>query len=108
MAHAGLLTYLRPVSGGGLQPTADGPLIVHVLRTEFPFQVLLFSRYDDRVDQRHRTNERSQQPHAVDPDRDTELEQGERQIDRVPTSRFCCGLFRSKNLKDGCAGLALS
>jgi len=36
------------------------------------------------VDQRHRADECSQQPHAVDLDRDTELEQGELQIDRVP------------------------
>ena len=58
----------------GLQPAAHGRLIVQVLRTEFPFQVLLFSPYNDIVDQRHRPDERSQQPHAVDPDRDTELE----------------------------------
>jgi len=68
----------------GLQAAADGRLIVQVLSTEFPFQVLLFSPYDDIVDQRHRPDECSQQPHAVDPDRDTELEHGERQIDRVP------------------------
>ena len=36
------------------------------------------------MDQRHRADECSQQPHAVDLDRDTELEQGELQIDRVP------------------------
>src|SRR5215468_923238 len=69
---------------GDLQPAADGRLIFQVLGTEFPFQVLLFFRYDDSVDQRHRSHECSQQPHAVDPDRDTELEYGERKIDRVP------------------------
>jgi hypothetical protein len=69
---------------GSLQPAAHGRLIVQVLRTEFPFQVLLFSRYDDIVDQRDRPYKRGQQPHAVEPDRDTKLEHGERQIDRVP------------------------
>ena len=69
----------RLLSGGnkkvsGLQPAAHGRLILQVLRTEFPFKVLLFSPYDDVVDQRHRPDECSQQPHAVDPDRDTELE----------------------------------
>jgi hypothetical protein len=68
----------------GLQPAAHGRLIVQVLRTESPFGVLLFSPYDDIVDQRHRPDECGQQPHTVDPDRDTELEHGERQIDRVP------------------------
>ena len=73
----------RLLSGGnkkvsGLQPAAHGRLILQVLRTEFPFKVLLFSPYDDVVDQRHRPDECSQQPHAVDPDRDTELEHGER------------------------------
>jgi hypothetical protein len=67
-----------------LQPAAHGRLIVQVPRTEFPLQVPLFSRYNDIIHQRHRTEERCQQPHAVDPNRDTELEQGERQIDRVP------------------------
>jgi hypothetical protein len=57
--------------------------MVQVLRTEFPCQVLLFSQYDDIVDQRDRPYERGQQPHAVDPTRDTKLEHGERQIDRV-------------------------
>src|SRR5207247_8222663 len=60
-----------------------GSLIVQVLHTEFPFKVLLFSRYDDTVDECHRPDERGQQPHAVDPDRDTELQQRKRQIDRV-------------------------
>ena len=68
----------------GLQPAAHGRLIVQVLRTEFQFQVLLFSPFEDIVDQRHCPDECSQQPHAVDPDSDTELEHGERQIDRVP------------------------
>jgi hypothetical protein len=35
---------------GGLQPASHGRFIVQVLFTEFPFQVLLFSRYDDIVD----------------------------------------------------------
>jgi hypothetical protein len=40
-----------------LQPPADRRLIVQVLRTEFPFQVLFFSRYDDGMDQRYRPDE---------------------------------------------------
>ena len=43
-----------------------------------------FSRYNEIVDQRHRPDGCGQQPHAVDPDRDAELEHGERQIDGVP------------------------
>ena len=58
------------ISGGnkkvsGLQPAAHGRLILQVLRTEFPFQVLLFSPYDDIVYQRHRPDECSQQPHEL-------------------------------------------
>ena len=68
----------------GLHAAADGRLILQALHTEFPFQVPLFSRHDHVVDQRHRPDEGSQQPNGVDPDRDTELEQGERQLDRVP------------------------
>jgi hypothetical protein len=36
------------------------------------------------VDERYHPNERGYQPEAVGPDRDTELEQLERQINRVP------------------------
>src|SRR5436309_12260660 len=60
---------------GGLQPAAYGRLVVKVLGTESPFQVLLFSSYDDVVDERHRPDQRRKQPHAVDPDRDTELQE---------------------------------
>ena len=55
---------LQPLVGG-LEPPAHGSLIVQVRRTEFPFKVLLFSRYDDTVDVCHRPDERGQQPHAV-------------------------------------------
>src|SRR5882672_3829542 len=68
----------------GLQPAAHGRLIAQVLRTESPFEVFLFSPYDEVVHERRRRDERRQQPHAVEPHRDTQLEQGERQIDRVP------------------------
>jgi hypothetical protein len=57
---------------GGLQPAVRGGLVVQVLGTESSFQVLLFSRYDDVVDERHGCNERGQQPQAVDPDRNSE------------------------------------
>src|SRR5262249_14338260 len=60
--------------------TPYSPSIAH--RISFPGTALL--PYDEIVDQRHRADECSQQPHAVDLDRDTELEQGELQIDRVP------------------------
>src|SRR5215470_4333542 len=53
---------------GCLQPAAHGRLVVQVLRTEFPFQVLLFFAYDDIVDERHRRDKRGEQPHAIDPD----------------------------------------
>src|SRR5215470_4972265 len=69
---------------GGLQPATHGGLVVQVLGTESSFQILLFSRYDDVMDERHRCNERGEQPQAVDPNRDPELEHRERQIDRVP------------------------
>jgi hypothetical protein len=71
---------------GRLQPATHRRLVVQVLCTEFPLQVLLFSQYDNIVDKGHGADERGQQPHAVDPDRDTKLEQRERQIDRIATA----------------------
>src|SRR5262245_58406531 len=43
---------------GGSQPAAHGRPIVQVLRTESPFEVLLFSPYDEVMHERHRPDER--------------------------------------------------
>src|SRR5437870_1828300 len=68
-----LQTLRTPVTG--LQPAAHGGLVLAVLSPEFSLQVLLLFRDDDVVDERHRADECGQQPQAVDPARDTELEQ---------------------------------
>jgi hypothetical protein len=65
----------------GLQPSAHGGFVVQVGRAEPPLQVPLFPRNDDPVDEAHRRDERRDQPQAVGPDRDAELQQRERQVD---------------------------
>jgi hypothetical protein len=72
---------------GGSQPAAHRGLVIQVLSAESPLQVLLLPPYDDEVNERYRCHERGQQPQAVGPDRNSELEQGERQIDRISAKR---------------------
>src|SRR5207249_12114287 len=66
-----------------LQPTPHGRLVVEVLRAELPLEVPFLSRDHDEGHHRERSDQRSHEPEAVDPDRKPELHQRERQVDRI-------------------------
>src|SRR5215831_2059069 len=68
-----------------LQPTAHGTFVIQVVGTEPPFEVPLLSWDHDGGHEGHGRDECGDQPHAVDPTRDPQLQEGERQVDRVPT-----------------------
>src|SRR5215831_5897330 len=67
-----------------LQPPAHGTLVIHVVGTEPPFEVPLLSWDHDGGHEGHGRDECGEQPHAVDPTCDPQLEEGERHVDRVP------------------------
>lgn len=72
------------LGGQPLQPATHGSLVGQVLGRKACLQVSLFSRDDHERHDRNRCHERDEQPEAVDPERDPEVEKREGQIDGVP------------------------
>src|SRR5262249_58544201 len=93
-----------------LQPPAHGTLVIHVVGTEPPFEVPLLSWDHDGGHEGHGRDECGEQPHAVDPTCDPQLEEGERHVDRVPAAaigacadhdggRLVAGHWRARRLE---------
>src|SRR6185503_5893463 len=66
-----------------LYPAAHGVLVFEVLGTEPPFEILLLSRDHYKDHDRVRRDEGRDQPQAVDPDCNPQVQKREREVDRV-------------------------
>jgi hypothetical protein len=84
-----------------LQPTADGGLVARILVVEVALEKLFFSRDHNHRDETDRWNERYEESKVIQPNRQSEHEQDERQIDGITTepvgtgSHDCSGALAS-------------